>query len=190
MKVNILDAHDRYTHLMKQDFSIAECCQNLIDQKPFGDHPFYIFYHSRTEDDGFNKRGIWQPRLTKPSVQVNTMLFKAYPGTDILKIFWILPQPELWGQYIKGNVCESSEIQESIFKFINDKSSLESSEPEDPTDEEAQRLTFEYQPQLFKRDTLPDELKSIWDAKMSERERKRIQSIKPMSSEESSFVSL
>ena len=68
MKLNRLETHDRYQHLTKQSFDIAECCQDLINQRPFGDHPFYIFAHPRTEEDGVTKRLIWQPRLTKPKV--------------------------------------------------------------------------------------------------------------------------
>ncbi len=56
MKINRLDAHDRYEHLTKQSFDIGECCQDLIDKRPFGDHDFYIFAHARTDDDGFTKR--------------------------------------------------------------------------------------------------------------------------------------
>lgn len=135
MKVNILDAHDRYQHFTKQSFSIAECCQDLINQRPFGDHPFYIFAHPRTDDDGFTKRLIWQPRLTKPKAQTNSMLFKAYPGSDILKVIWMIPTRELWGQYKKGNVTENKTISESIYAFENHREKLEAPESDDLSDD-------------------------------------------------------
>lgn len=136
MKVNILDAHDRLTSFKKKDFDIAECCQDLIDKRPFGDHPFYIFAHARTEDNGRDKRLIWQPRLTKPKAQSNSMLFKAYPGTDIIKIIWMIPARELWEQYQKGNITEHETVFVSIDHFLNNRQMLESKENDDLSDDE------------------------------------------------------
>jgi hypothetical protein len=134
MKLNILDAHDRYQHLTKQGFDIGECCQNLIDQKPFGNHPFYIFAHTRTEEDGATKRLIWQPRLTKPKAQTNSMLFKAYPGTDKVKVIWMIPDRALWGQYKRGLVTENQTVSESIYDFENNRKKLEDPESDDLSD--------------------------------------------------------
>ena len=134
MKLNRLETHDRYQHFLKQDFSISECCQSLIDQRPFGNHPFYIFAHARTDDDGVTKRLIWQPRLTKPKAQTNSMLFKAYPGTDNIKIIWMIPQREMWGQYKKGNVTQSNIVAQSIHDFQNRRSQLEEKEDDDLDD--------------------------------------------------------
>lgn len=117
MKINIHDAHDRLTHFTKQGFDIGECCQDLINQRPFGDHPFYIFAHARTDDDGVTKRLIWQPRLTKPIPQTNSMLFKGYPGTDKIKVIWMIPAPELWDQFRKGLLTENKLVTESIHAF-------------------------------------------------------------------------
>lgn len=136
MKINPLDAHDRYTHFTKQSFDIAECCQDLINQRPFGNHPFYIFAHARTEDDGSTKRLIWQPRLTKPQAQTNSMLFKAYPGTDLIKVIWMIPARELWGQYRKGLMTENKTVSESIHDFQFNKNKLEEREEDDMTDEQ------------------------------------------------------
>ena len=134
MKVNRLEAHDRLQHLKNQSFDIGECCQNLIDQRPFGEHPFYIFAHARTDDDGVSKRLIWQPRLTKPKAQSNSMLFKAYPGTDNVRIIWMIPAVELWGQYEKGNVTEHETTRWSIQKYRDDRGALENPEPDDLSD--------------------------------------------------------
>ena len=153
MKINRLDAHDRFEYFTKQSFGIAECCQDLINQRPFGDHPFYIFAHSRTLgrdekvklflsgqyqslDELPEKTLIWQPRLTKPEAQVNSMLFKAYPGTDIIKVIWMIPTPELWDQYTKGKMTENKTISESIETFKTNKKKLEEKEDDDMTDEQ------------------------------------------------------
>lgn len=136
MKINRLDAHDRFEHFRKQSFSIAECCQDLINQKPFFDHPFYIFAHPRTDDDGVTQRLIWQPRLTKPKAQTNSMLFKAYPGKDLISVIWIIPPRELWGQYEKGKLTESSIVSESIHDFMNNREKMEQKEADDLSEEQ------------------------------------------------------
>lgn len=140
MKVNILDAHDRYQHFVKQDFDISACCQNLVDQRPFGDHPFYIFAHARTHEDGVTKRIIWQPRLTKPKAQSNSMLFKAYPGKDIIKVIWMIPAREMWGQYKKGYIAASQIVVDSIDAFQHNRAQLEAKEPDDLTDDQVDTI--------------------------------------------------
>lgn len=134
MKINILDAHDRYQHFKKQSFDIAECCQDLVNKRPFGEHAFYIFAHARTDEDGMTKRLIWQPRLTKPKAQTNSMLFKAYPGSDNIKVIWMIPARELWGQYKKGNLTENQTVSESIHAFQNNREALEAKEDDDLSD--------------------------------------------------------
>lgn len=135
MKINRLDAHDRLTHFTKQGFDISECCQDLINQRPYGEHPFYIFAHARTDDDGVTKRLIWQPRLTKPRPQSNSMLFKAYPGTDVIKVMWMIPDRALWGQYGKGLLTENKIVAESIYDFQFNRAKLEAKEDDDLSDE-------------------------------------------------------
>lgn len=134
MKVNILDAHDRYEHFKRQDFDIGACCQDIIDRRPFGEHAFYIFAHTRTDDDGVTKRLIWQPRLTKPKAQENSMLFKAYPGSDNVKVIWMIPAKELWKQYESGLLLENETVVVSIYNFRNHRDRLEAKEPDDLTD--------------------------------------------------------
>lgn len=134
MKLNRLETHDRYQHFTKQTFDIAECCQNIIERRPFGDHPFYIFAHPRTDDEGVRKRLIWQPRLTKPQAQENSMLFKAYPGKDIIKVIWMIPARELWKQYKSGNVTENKTVRESIIAFTTNREVLEAKEDDDLDD--------------------------------------------------------
>jgi hypothetical protein len=136
MKVNILEAHDRYQEFTNKSFDIGECCQDLINQRPFGNHPFYIFAHARTDEDGYTKRLIWQPRLTRPKTQTNSMLFKAYPGSDNIRICWMLPARELWNQYKKGNVTEHDTTSWSIEQFENNRAVLEAKEDDDLNDDQ------------------------------------------------------
>lgn len=169
IKINTLEAHDRYLQFVKQSDSLAECIQNIINQRPYGNHPFYIFVHSRTvgmdekislyNDDLYKSitdpsyvrkfkdmsevpeaRIIWQPRLTKPSAQTNSMLFKAYPGSDNVKIIWMIPKKELWEQFEKGKVTESNETYISIQNFIHHKDDLEAPEQDDLSDEQINQI--------------------------------------------------
>ncbi len=137
MKINHLDAHDRLLHFKKQSDYISEGCRKCIENRPkaFEMFPFYIFVHARTDDDGVNKRLIWIPRLNKPKPQTNSMLFKAYPGTDSIKIIWQIPERSLWEQFEKGNLMESKEIIESIYLFEHDRKKLEQEEPDDLPEE-------------------------------------------------------
>lgn len=135
MKIERLDAHDRFQYFTKQSFDIAECCQDIINKRPFGEYPFYIFAHARTDDDGVTKRLIWQPRLTKPEAQSNSMLFKAYPGSDVIKVIWMIPAKELWESYEKGKLTENKMITESIYDYRNNRKKLEAREDDDLPDE-------------------------------------------------------
>lgn len=134
MKLDRKDVHDRFKHFTRQNFSISECCQDLIDMRPFGEHAFYIFAHARTDDDGTTKRMIWQPRLTKPKAQTNSMLFKAYPGKDTVKIIWIIPAREMWAQYECGLITENATVVESIHDFLHNRQKLERKEDDDLDD--------------------------------------------------------
>lgn len=144
MKIERLETHDRFESFTKKDSTqskdISECVQDIVNQRPFGNHPFYIFSHSRTDDDGVTKRLIHQPRLTKPKAQTNSMLFRAYPGTDVIKIIWMIPDRAMWAQYKKGNVTESETVAWSIQQFQHNRRMLEEKEPDDLSDEQIDQI--------------------------------------------------
>ena len=139
MKINHLDAHDRFESFIQQRFDISECCQDMLNKKPFGDIPFYAFAHARTDDDGLTKRLVWQPRLTKPKAQENSMLFKLYPP-DMVKVIWMIPASELWATFERGKMTQNQLIWESIQKFKTDKKKLEANEDDDLTDEQIAKV--------------------------------------------------
>jgi hypothetical protein len=64
------------------------------------------------------------------------MLFKAYPGTDTVKIIWIIPPREMWSQYQKGKLTASKIVTESIEEFKNNRHKLEAPEPDDLSESE------------------------------------------------------
>ena len=138
-----------------------DCIKNRPNE--FSNHPFYIYAHKREIDlderkaiflqdfrDSFldityvrkykevsdvpNARLIWSPRLTKPKVSENSMLFKAYPPGDNIKVVWLIPDKALWGQYQKDDMIENETVYESIRLFLTDKSRLEIKEDDDLPD--------------------------------------------------------
>lgn len=160
MKLNHLDVHDRLLDFKSKTFDIGECCQDLINQRPFGEHSFYIFAHARTEEDGSTKRLIWQPRLTKPKAQTNSMLFKAYPGKDTVKVIWMIPAREMWYQFRQGTLFESQIICESIEAFEHDRQKLECREEDDLSDEKIDDI-YKQISISAKRSSVPDVLDSV-----------------------------
>lgn len=164
MKIHRLDAHDRYTFIQKEDQDIGKTCQEMINQRPFGDHAFYIFVHKReiglderiskyekdfkktftdakyvqkyqTLEDVMTHRIIWQPRLTKPKAQTNSWLFKVKPGSDNVRVIWMIPQEELWDQYSKDKMTGNQIVSESIYDYKNNRGKLEAKEDDDLSDE-------------------------------------------------------
>lgn len=148
----------------QSDFISQGCQDCINNRpKSFENHPFYIFAHSRSieMDERISilqhdfwmgavdpkyvrkyqsleevptARLIWTPRLTKPTPQSNSMLFKAYPPGDNIKIIWMLPARELWDQYEKGNLLEHQIVKESIHMFKTDFDKMSAKEDDDLSD--------------------------------------------------------
>jgi len=83
---------------------------------------------------------LWQPRLTKPTAQTNSYLFRAQSNTDILEICWLLPPREMWAQYKKGNVTEHEFVLWSIDMFENHRQDLERPDPDDLNEEQCKNI--------------------------------------------------
>lgn len=147
MKLDIFESHDRYKHVM-QDQSInlsqgAEDClkKNSLSLALQSHSPYvYLWAHPRTNDDGFTKRMLWQPRLGKPKAQTNSYLFRAQSNTDIVEVCWLLPPREMWPAYKKGNVTESELVNWSIEMFQNKREELEKPYPDDYSEEQIKAI--------------------------------------------------
>lgn len=150
MKLDRLETHDRLIQFKKQSDYISKGCQDCINNRPQQfTMPFYIFAHTREvglderisliNDDIIRgqidplyirmykdmsevptARLIWSPRLTKPTPQQNSMLFKCYPEGDNIKVIWMLPAQEMWDGYTKGNMMQNQIVVESINMFKTD----------------------------------------------------------------------
>ncbi len=147
MKVNILEAHDRLKHLIKdQSANIFQGAEDCLKKNPLSlviqekSHYVYLFAHPRTTDDGLNKRLLWQPRLSVPEAQTNSYLFRALSHSDIIEVCWILPAQELWKQYELGKVTESNWALWSINQYRTNKKALEKPHHDDLPEEKARLI--------------------------------------------------
>ncbi len=147
MKLNRLETHDRLEHFVEdQSINIAQGATDCLRKNPLSialqeKSPYiYIFAHPRTADDGVTKKMFWQPRLTKPTPQTNSYLFRAKSNTDIMEICWLLPPSEMWNQYKKGNVTEHEWVLWSIDQYKNNKKKMSLPEPDDLSDEICKRI--------------------------------------------------
>jgi hypothetical protein len=147
MKLDRLETHDRLQYLHKdQSLNISKGAEDCLKRNKLSlaiqEHsPYiYIFAHPRTSEDGITKRMIWQVRLTRPTPQTNSYLFRAISKTDNMEICWLLPPRETWKQYERGNITEHEIVLWSIRQFINNRIQLGQSLPDDLSDEQARAI--------------------------------------------------
>ena len=150
MKINRLEAHDRLQYLIKdQSEVVQQGAEDCLKKNPLSlayqeRSPYiYIFGHSRTHDNGVDKRLLWEPRLTKPEPQSNSYLFRAISKTDSMEVCWVLPPHETWNQYKKGNVVGSDDISWSIYQYQNKKEELGAPFPDDLPDDKCKRILLD-----------------------------------------------
>lgn len=172
MKVNLLDADDRFLHFKKKDYGVNDQAKKILDSKPFGDNPYYIFVHTRQTDTTLDHRVIWQPRLLKPVPALNSMLFRVPKGAKAFDVIWIIPPVEIWPEFEKGQIHEDDTIQQSIYLFRRRFAELSAPDPTDLSGEEAQNILFEMYPLVFRRETLPEYKRHLWDKAKAEKESK------------------
>lgn len=170
MKVNTFETHDRFLHFQTRDYGADAQAKKIVDSKPFGDNPYYIFVHTRQTDTTLDQRVIWQPRMLKPVPQLNSMLFRVGKNATEFDVIWIIPPVEIWPEFDKGNIHENEVVKRSIYMFTKRFSELSMPFPDDLTGEQAQNVLFELYPLAFQRDTLPDDKKHLWDKAKSEKE--------------------
>jgi hypothetical protein len=142
VKINPLEAHDRYKHLMQDQWeTVAKGAEECLKTNPISTAiqmrcPYvYLFAHPRLSDDGLHTRLLWQPRISRPKPQTNSYLFRGISKTDKIEICWLLPPREMWSQYEKGKVAESDLTAWSIDQFEHNRKLLEMDHPEDLPDD-------------------------------------------------------
>jgi len=155
LRVNPLEAHDRLLHFKKEQAlnlfdGVDECLKKNKDCVSMQEHfPYvYIFAHPRMAEDGGTVRMIWQPRLTKPTAQTNSYLFRVVSNTDLVEIVWLLPPREMWGQYELGKVTESKDVVTSIMNFLHAREALEMPHSEDWSEERIKKKLESIQSQF------------------------------------------
>lgn len=150
MKIERLETHDRLLHFKQnQSINIFQGAEDCLKKNPLSlalqdrSDYVYLFAHPRTAEDGVTKRMLWQARLTKPSAQTNSYLFRALSNTDVIEVCWLIPPREMWDQYKKGNVTESKEILWSIHEFTTNRAKLEESHVNDLSGDKVKNIYLE-----------------------------------------------
>lgn len=151
MKVNRLETHDRYQHLLKdQSEAVSQGAEECLKRNPYSlrlqaKSPYiYIFGHARTHENGVDKRIIWDPRLSKPSPQPNSFLFRAKSNSDVMEVCWVIPAEELFSQFKKGNVIENSDVVIwSVEQYLHNKKELEKPFADDFSEERVRSILFQ-----------------------------------------------
>lgn len=131
LNLNPFDAHDRLIHVKKEQalnvFLGAEEClkQNPLSLALQEKSPYvYLFAHPRTGEDGYTKVLYWQPRLSRPTPQTNSYLFRAQSKTDLIEICWLIPDRAIWPQFEKGKVTHDEMVEWSINQYRFNKKDL------------------------------------------------------------------
>ena len=152
LKVSALEVDDRFSYVQdEQKDEIITILEMFGRKDPFDGHCFYLFAHARKHENGADIRMIWQPRLTKPKAQTNSMLFRLNPKEpEEVMVVWIIPPREQWHLYEKGKMFQNQIVTESIYDFNHDREKLESKDENDLTDEKVQELLLRLYPNLFK----------------------------------------
>lgn len=147
MKLNRLETHDRLVHFKKDQeaniFQGAEDClkRNELSLAIQEKAPYvYMFAHPRTADDGVTKVMYWDPRLSIPSCDTNSYLFRAISKTDIIEVVWMIPERHNWTNYAPGMIHADQMIYGFIQLFKNNRQKLTEPHPEDLPEEMARMI--------------------------------------------------
>jgi len=71
------------------------------------------------------------------------MLFKGKPGTDVIKVIWMIPARELWQNFEYGKMTENDIIAQSIYNFLHNRVMLEAKEDGDLPDDVIDKIYTE-----------------------------------------------
>lgn len=134
--------HSDYIYLFAHKREIGLDEKVAIFQQDIRDCLLNPSLHRRflTLSDVPHFRILWQPRLTRPEPQENSMLFRAKKGDNSFEVCWIIPQKELWGQNKKGNMLSDDIVEISIHLFRNDKNRLSEPHHEDLPDKRVKQI--------------------------------------------------
>lgn len=156
MKINHLDAHDRFLSFQKNQTEVAKFIEKMIDKRPWGSRHFYIFIIHR-KSLGVDERQslveqqfyhnledtpaafmVMSCRITKPEAAPNTTLIRVHPDktNEAVHVLWSIPQVELWEQFEKGKMFENPYLCTFIEAFKKDPVALSRFDEWDPATQE------------------------------------------------------
>jgi hypothetical protein len=147
MKVHKLEAHDRLQHMKKdQSFNIFQGAEDCLKKNKLSlslqekSSYIYMFAHPRTMDDGVTKAMYWQPRLSKPTPQDNSYLFRVKSKTDEIEVCWLIPPRDMWPEYAPGQMHHTQEIWWSIQQYRNNREKLGEKDPDDMPEQQGKNI--------------------------------------------------
>ena len=139
-KNDVLDNTQFWRENSEQGY--CEMVQQIIESRPFGKHPFYIYQFVKRVDDATGiKKMYHHPRLTKPDPIPGTTLLRADPSNpEEVTIIWTLPDEESFNLYQSGKMFADPFVYESIQKYLHNPRELMRREKGDLTDEEIKEI--------------------------------------------------
>jgi hypothetical protein len=147
MKIDRFETHDRLLHFKKdQALNIFQGASDCLTKNPLSlaiqeRSPYvYLFAHPRTDDDGVRKKMFWDPRLSIPTPETNSYLFRGISKTDLIQMCWMIPPREMWSQYEKGMITENPEVMWSVHQFMYNRKLLQDPHPDDMPEEKAKLI--------------------------------------------------
>lgn len=116
--------------------------QKIINQKPFGNHKFYILqFVKRVDDTTGVKKMHHQARLTKPEPFPGSTLLRCDPTQpEHVTIVWTLPNQENFGMYKSGKMFADPFVHECVKKFLECPQELMKPEDGDLSDEKIREI--------------------------------------------------
>lgn len=137
------DAQDSTVHWKENsEADWVATLQDLIAQKPFGEHKFYVFMFVKRMDDlsGIKKMYL-QPRLTKPEPLPGTTLMQVDPRNpgDALLI-WTLPNENSFGLYQEGKMFEDEFVYNCVQKYLKNPRELMKKEEGELSEEQIREI--------------------------------------------------
>lgn len=139
-KNQVMDNVEFFKQNSEQGYS--EMVQKIIDEKPFGNHKFYIFqFVKRVDDISGIKVMHHQPRLTKPEPLPGTTLLRCDPNDPgHTTILWTLPNQENFGLYKYGKMFSNEFVYDCVKKYKENPEELMKPEPGDLSDEQIRNI--------------------------------------------------
>lgn len=120
----------------------VDCLHEIIAQKPFGNHKFYVFMFLKNVEGITNVKKIYMhPRLTKPDPSPGSTLLKVNPlEPEEAIIIWTLPNIESFGMVDSGKIFSDPLVKKSVDDYLSNPEAMSQPEPDDLSEMEMREI--------------------------------------------------